>query len=466
MKAALAACSLFILCCAPAQYLGRQEDDILFVIASHALSQGSYRLFTSPGAPPLSMAAPGLPVLLLPATWLAGERFAVYQFFFALLLAAVPWLLWFWLKRRADDLTALLICLLFGLSPIVLSQAGTVMSEVPYLFFFCLLLLVLDRPKSGPKAAGLLLALTQLRPAGLSLLPAVLARPLREKRWKDAALMAALPGLGALAWSLWSFSASGSVQEIKELSLSYQAHPAQHLLAVAADNMKFFLASWGASYLPARWGAGPAALGLGATLGALSFWGGCRLLRKDPNAEAPLMLAAALFMHSVWAWQYERYLIPLLPWLLWTCAEALGKKSRPVLAALLAAQVCFQSRLWLGQTSWSKPELTETYRWLKAQGTSADILSSLLYVRDGFYTARPSLPLPDSARPEEFAGALKKRKIRLVLWQDRLDAGLSAKKTSAVQNSIDRAGRYLDDSRRYRLIYENPNENSRVYQPR
>lgn len=479
--AALALASLLILLCAPAQYLGRQQDDLLYLISSHALLKGSYRLFTSPGLPPLTMITPGFPALLLPVTLFGGENFAYAQIFCALLLAAAPWVLWLWLRRPSsptyfpmglrtaplphrrshDRLESLLICLLFASSPVVLSQAGTVMSEGPYLLVVLALLLVLDQG-SGLKAGALLLLLTQLRPAGLSFLPAALLRPLGDRRWRAALWTAALPGIAMLAWSLWSYRVSGAVQEIQEFELSYLGHPWLHPIAVAADNARYYLSSWGSCYLPARWGSGPAALAAGALLAFLSLLGCARRLRQDPRDPAVWMLAGAALMHGVWAWQYERYLIPLLPWLLWTAALGLGKASRAALALLLLGQILFHPP-HRDKTSWSLPELEQTYIWLKSHTAPSEALSSPLYVRDGFYASRPSLPLPDAPNPADFAGLLKKHRARWILWQENLEAGLSLPRTASIQLKLERAGRHLQNPDLFRLVYENPREKSRVY---
>lgn len=464
-RLALTLTSLVILLSAPAQYLGRQQDDLLYVIASQALSEGSYRLLTSPGLPPLTLVIPGLPILLLPVTFLARGNFAWHQAACAIILAACPWLFWLWLKKRCSDGEALLLAVLFGSSPLVLCQAGAVMSEGPYLALVFAWLLALERRRAPALNGGMLLVLTQLRPAGLSLFPAALWRFIREKKWSDAALTAAIPAAALAAWSFWSWRVKGQVQEEQEIWLSYRHQPWHHLLRIAWDNAGYYLASWGSCYLPASWGNGKAALLLGTLLSALCLKGISALRRQNPDMTALLMLGAGLAMHAVWGWQYERYLIPLLPWLLWTAAKGLGPAARPALAALLASQLLFHLPLWIGGGhSWSEPELAQTYAWVKSHTPPASILASPLYVRDGYYCARPSLPLPDSPRPQDFIARLRKNRARYVLWQENIDAGFSLAATATVQRKLDRAGEHLHQSSIFRKIYENPREKTSVYE--
>ncbi|MBI4678565.1 MAG: hypothetical protein HY748_13385 [Elusimicrobia bacterium] len=459
----LAASSLLILSAAPAQYFGRQHDDLLYFIASQALSQGGYRLLTTPGLPPLVMLTPGFPLLLLPLALFFGEWVPAYQVFCCLILAASPWLVWALLKKDAGSGTACLIALHFASSPLVLSQAGTVMTEGTYTVLTLLLVAWLHERRSRP-AGFLLLALASLRPAGLSLLPAALLRPLKTKRWKEVLWLAGPALLGVAAWSAWSYSVHGAVVEAEEFVLSYGGQPATHPVAVALDNARFYLSTWGSCHLPPAFAEGRAALLAGAALAGLALAGLYRRLRSDVTDPGSLALLGAFAMHAVWAWQYERYLICLLPWLLWAAAAFLRTKAVPVLAALLAAQLLFHSHRFLAASPWSKPELSETYSWIASSATRpGSLLASPLYVRDGYYTARPSVPLPDTADPGSFARLLKERRASLVLWQDRMDIGLTLDKSANLRRKVLAAGRHLEDRRFFRLVYENPREGSRVY---
>lgn len=435
-RALLAAASLTVLASAPAQYLGRQQDDLLYIIGSQALLQGHYRLFTIVGSPPLTMITPGFPLLLLPVSLLGGENMATHQAFAALALAALPWALFLWLKARLDEEASALVAVLAVTSPVMLSQAGTVMSEPFYALLAVALLLALD--KKEELAGWWYLLLTQVRPAGLSA-----AGALKPRLWVPAAA-------GALAWSVWSFSVSGEVQELQEIRLSFAGQGWSFPFRVAWDNLVFYLSTWGGSYTP--WLPLLAGTGL-AALAARGCW-----KKKGP---ASLMLVGAALMHLLWAWQYERYLIPLLPWLLWAAAEALGRRAKPALLALLLLQTGLHTWRWaLRPSPYARPELDAAYTWLRANTQQRDALASALPVRDGYWSVRPASPLPDAESAADFAKRLKARGVKWVLWQGRLDVGLSSARTAAIGRLLERAKGHLE-TKQFRLAYQD--DESRIY---
>ncbi len=459
----LSAASLAILASAPAQYLGRQQDDLIYFIAARALTLGHYYLLTSPLRIPLTMANPGLPAILAPLILLFGANPGICQCFCAMLLAAIPWVLWLWLRRRQGDWNALFIALLFGLSPIVLSQAGTLMSEAPFFLFTLLLLISLEKRESGMRSGFLFFVVTQIGSSGLAFLPGALAPSWQEKNWKKL-LWIAVPTLAGFAlWSLWSWHAAGTLQKTQELALSYGSRFWILWPSVVRENARYYLSVWGSSYLPQSWAAeGGAALG--CALAVLALLGAAAILRRKSADPAVWMLAGFVLLHLIWPWRYDRYLLVPLPFLLDCVASALQRRwAALVLLALLAGQTAFQSPRWIEGTDWSKVEMTQTYAWLRAHSQPRDVLSSAFYVRDGYYSRRPSLPLPGPASPQELAGDMQKYRIRFILWQSGLDLGLSLGKSAAVSNMLEGLSRDLNDKRLFRVIYKNSAEHSRVY---
>ena len=270
-----------------------------------------------------------------------------------------------------------------------------------------------------------------------------------------------------ILWSLWSRSVSGGVQKIEEFRFLYASHPARRLLAVAADNAGYYLGAWGSSFLPVRWGGGLASAAAGAVLAALSLRGSLLIIRRDACEPAVWMLAGTAAMHAVWPWHYDRYIILPLPLLLWTAARGLGRFSIPALALLLAAQLGFQSHPWLaGRAAGTKPALSETYSWLKSRAKPADVLVSIINVRDGFYTAMPSLPFPPAQDAASLARQLKAHRARFVLWQEGEDFGLSDERSAEIRLELENDGEFLKSSPLFRLAYRNDREKSRVYEVR
>jgi hypothetical protein len=458
----LAAASLLVLAFAPAQYLGRQQDDLIYLLAAQALPTGRYELWTAVGHPPLTSTAPGWPLLLAPLS-LFTDSPGAFQAFAALVLAACPWAIWYWLKRRTTETNALLVALLFAASPLALSQSGVLMPEPPYLLVLLAILIATERGRKT--AAGWLGALLVLvRPAGLSAVPALIAEPAFAGRWKDAA-RAALPALAAAAlWSAWSLRVSGEVQEASELALAYGGG-GHSPLAIAFENAAFFCASFGGQFLPPRLADGPLAALLGLVLVAAAGFGAVLAVGKRKGDPAAWVLLGALGMHAFWTWRYERYLIPLLPFLLWALVESLGERAPRVLAALLAAQLGFQVLPRLGRPSpWGEPELSATYAWLRER-SEPGALASAVPVRDGWHSRRPCVALPDEDSSAGFAKRLKEVRAAFIVRQDGLDFGLSEGKDAPVQKILDRAYGHLDDKRRFRLVHHEVGERARVYAP-
>ncbi|MDP3540841.1 MAG: hypothetical protein Q8T11_00065 [Elusimicrobiota bacterium] len=456
---ALAACALLIVAFAPAQYFGRQQDDVLYLIGARALTLGRYCLLTSPGCPPLTMINPAWPALLAPLAWFT-EHPGPFQAASALVLALVPLALWAWLRRRAGETEALLAAGLFASSPLVLSQAGAVMSEAPFTLALIAMVAAAEAGRALPAglaAAALLLT----RTAGVSALPAlaVFLRPLRPRAFLP-------PVLAFGAWSLWSYSRIGAVDKFSMFSLSYGEDPAGKFARLAWSNARFYAASLGGGFTPPASADGALAVVLGAALAAVALFGAVRALRRRPTEPAALALAGGVLMLGAWGWQYERYLIPLLPLLLWAAAEGLGRRAKPAFAALLVAQLLLQTAPRLGRPGpWAEPELKKTYAWLAARPRPG-LLSSALPVRDGWLSGLPSLPLPVVEGDEEFAAALKAARVTYVLRVDGLDFGLLADESAAPRRELERVRRRLDDTALFRKLHEEPSERAAVYEPR
>ena len=461
---ALAACALLVLAFAPAQYFGRQQDDALYLIGARALAMGRYCLLTSPGCPPLTMINPAWPALLSPLAWLT-EKTGPFQAASALLLAGLPLALWGWLRRRTDEDTALLCACLFASSPLVLAQSGVVMSEP--LFTLALLAMLAAAESGRALGAGLSAAMMLLtRTAGVSALPALAAAFLRKDKPREA-LRAGLPPLLAFAaWSAWSWSKIHAVDKFSMFSFTYGDNPAAKLARVAAANARYYAGAWGACFLPPAHADGILAVLLGAALAAAALRGLVLILKRTPRDPAAWALIGTVLMLGVWGWQYERYMIALLPLLLWTLAAGLGRAAKPALIALLVLQLGAQTLPRLGRpNAWTEPELAKTYAWLASRPKPA-LLSSGEPVRDGWLSGLPNLPLPVADSDEAFAAALKKARVTYVLRVDGQNYGLDADPTAAPRRQLEQAYRRLEDPKFFRLVHEEPGERATVYEPR
>ncbi|MFC1679899.1 hypothetical protein ACFL2T_06785 [Elusimicrobiota bacterium] len=432
---------LLQLFCLPGQYIGKEGDGVFYVLASRSLLSGGYTLGISPGDPPLTFLTPGWPALLLPAAAISGDSAGGYHLWSWLWLALADVLLWMWLRRRMGGAAALAATALFGLNPLVLSRAGAVLSEIPCLALSLLLLNLLDREKglAGWKS-GLFLGFSWLvRPAVLPLFPAVWGYYLWRGRRRDAVL-SALCSLAPIAvWLVWVSAVGGKVSEAEELSSTLLRGGLSVLPGVGFHNALGALRLWGETMLPWPPSASPspAALVLGAGLFAAASAGVVIEWRRSGYETAGLYLLLAVAMHAIWPWWFERYLPPLLPFLIWGLWSVLRRALRSeraavcVLAVLAVVPVPGQGfELMRRAAARQRPEFASTYRWIKENTEPGALFTSALYHRDAYYTGRPFVPLPDLGAPgvrgaKGAAEVLRSSSVRYVLWYGVPELGSS-----------------------------------------
>jgi hypothetical protein len=459
----LAACALLVLAFAPAQYFARQQDDALFLIGARALTSGRFCVLTSPGCPALISVDPGWSLLLTPLA-LFTDRPGPFQALSAFLLCLAPAALWFWLRRRTDETTALLGAALFASCPLVLEQSGTVMSETPYVL---VLLAVLCASESGDAAwtGGLSAALLLLRTAGLGALPGLMIPFARRRRARDQAAAVIPPALAAAGWWAWCLGKTGAVGKFQLLPSTY-GQVLMKPFTVAAANIPYYLRECGGCFLPPSLTSGTAALILGGALAIFAARGLFLLIRRRRDDPAAWSLIGSALLLMVWGWQYERYLLPLLPLLLLALSSGLGRAAKPALGILLALQLGAQTLPRLGKPSvWAEPELARTYAWLAARPRPA-LLVSAEPVRDGWLSGMPSAALPLAPSADEFATALKLGRADYVLRVEGLDYGLEADPDARLRRGLETAYRRLDDGRLFRKLHEEPAERAVIYAPR
>ena len=170
-------------------------------------------------------------------------------------------------------------------------------------------------------------------------------------------------------------------------------------------------------------------------------------------------------MLGAWGWQYERYMIPLLPLLLWAVAEGLGRAAKPALAALLVLQLLMQTVPRLGRPSpWAEPELAKTYAWLSSR-PGPNLLVSGEPVRDGWHARMPNRSFPVVERDEDFAAELKRLRVTLILRVEGQNYGLEADPAALPRRQVERAYRRLEDKRFFRKLHDEPSERAAVYEP-
>ena len=159
---------------------------------------------------------------------------------------------------------------------------------------------------------------------------------------------------------------------------------------------------------------------VGGVLFFAVLWGLWIWIKKDLFDPAAWALISTLVLHLFWPWHYDRYLMMPLPLILLAFHDGIKRLAVFVLPALLFAQMVFYLPHFLSFSGDIKQmELKESYAWLRAHTNPQDILSSAMYVRDGFYSARPSLPLALKPSAKSLNQFFKNHQVRYVLWEGK-----------------------------------------------
>lgn len=447
----------------PAHYLGAEHDDAQYALGALSLLRGEYRLGVSPGDPPLTHQTPGLSALFVPAALLGGTAPLGFQLWAWAWLAGATLLVWLWLRPRVGNWPAAAGAAFVGLNPLLLSRAGVVMPEVPFLGLALGLLILLERERAIPGwLSGLwLAALWLLRPAALPLFGAVWLRyALRgERREAGTALVCALAPIAA--WWLWVELAGSRLAEWAELSERLPGLGALGLARLALENARLAALLLGRSLLPALPGAlpEPVPLALGALAAAAAAWGLWTRARRGGYDAALGFVLLSIPMHLFWPFWYERYLPPYLPFLALGLIGG-GRRRAAALAVVALGALAVQGPALLRQkAARAEPELARTYAWIRARVPADAALAGAFFARDAFYTGRPFASLPGSA---PFREKLIAGRVRFVLWQElpalgaSLGAGPWAPALAELERALAGAG--------FRRVFADAAEGAAVYE--
>jgi hypothetical protein len=451
----------------PNGYVGKEHDDALYVMASQALAHGTYRLWFLPHLPAITQATPGFPLFLLPVGLLAPGSLMGYQLLNGLWLMAAGPLLFLWLRPRLGAGTAAAGSVMFSLNPLALSRLGVVMPEPAFLLVVLGVLCLWDRGLTHPAVLGPALLLAYfVRPAGVVLWGGVLIALLWDGRWRYFLGNACVLAAGYGAWSLWCRHGGGGVPEEMELATLYHADRLASIAGTVWANAKSLLGTWGSGYIPLKWGLSNGATWAGMILTAPALAGTARGLRSSQDRPAALFLGGSLGMHLFWPWWYDRYLLPLLAFLIWAAVKGLPKRLNPAvyLAGLTGLSFLLLGWFWVGWRNKSPlPPMGDTYRWINENTGPDDGFMGLFYNRDMLYTLRAFVAVPNVPDEDAFFSWAKTRRVRYILWGKRRDLGYSLP-DNALTRYLDQVDLWLENPARARLAFDDPAGGVRLYE--
>jgi 4-amino-4-deoxy-L-arabinose transferase-like glycosyltransferase len=368
------------------------DDFSLYVAHARNLAEGRPYADTgyvyNPHFPSLSPRTypPGFPLLLAPVYRICGMDLQAMKAFVVLLFAVFLWVLSILLRRRLPLPYVLACLLLVGLNPRVWQHKDRLLSEVPFMLFAYLALLLAERACAGEQPArrsltwGILAGLTAYlafatRTVGVVLVPAMLGCDfLRRRRL----------GLGSLGVAA-AFAAGVLVQKtVLPLDGSY-------LDQLEFDPIRYILTSVSlvkgmGLYVENGYSAGGLAV-LYACLLALAAPAFVLRLRERPTS-CEWFAAGNLLLLAVWPYPEQRYLMPLLPLFFLHVCEGLhrlantrwGRLELPAAAglalAILVSYAGSYSRLEVGppHQGVSTPEATALFEWVKTHTRPEDVL--------------------------------------------------------------------------------------------
>ncbi|MBN1825693.1 MAG: hypothetical protein JW958_05445 [Candidatus Eisenbacteria bacterium] len=148
---------------------------------------------------------PGFPLLLAPVRLVAGRSMLPFKVEGVLFLVGALALLRVWARGKIGDGAAFLLLFLFGWSAAVIEESDRILSDVPFLFFLLLSLIVIERawrrgridPGGAALVAALVLFTTLIRPVGALLLVPFLGEGLRRGGLRSVAPWAAAAAIAA-----------------------------------------------------------------------------------------------------------------------------------------------------------------------------------------------------------------------------------------------------------------------------
>ena len=225
-------CFLLIFAAAAAYFVFGQlefnHDSAVYILLSESLISGDgYRSLYIVGSPPHTKYPPLFPLLLAPIVYLFELNFWAMRLFVTVVGVAALYVIYTFFRRIAGDRVAFTILVLTGVSHGVWSYSQQILSEIPYLLFSFLGLLLLERYKEERarilgKAcmAALAIALAFLtRNIGLALLVGggvyIALEGQRSgtfysrQRLTKSGLLVALAGAPAALWFLRNWVVSG-----------------------------------------------------------------------------------------------------------------------------------------------------------------------------------------------------------------------------------------------------------------
>lgn len=300
-----------------------EADDATYILLAESLRSFAYHDLFEVGEPSHRQYPPGYPALLLLWGTAFGERFDTFVMLGIAASTAALGLV-FSALRRLWSTTAALLCLApLVVNPYLITQAGKVASEAPYIFFSVLALWALARKETSPRwlilAGSAAVAAALTRSIGVTLLLAVGLHWLTERRWRLAALFVGTCAASVGLWLLWTALAPERYPGSSYVAdAGYRGpHQERSLVSVLLVRMVRYIPGYLGVILPQRLplpGSGGMLIDnvLGALIVAAGVGIGFFAFYRRWRVAVFYLLAYVLLL-VLWPWQLSRFVDPILP---------------------------------------------------------------------------------------------------------------------------------------------------------
>lgn len=193
----------------PKLFLG--GDNAHYIILAKSILQGSgYKDLFEPGLTPHTQYPPGFPLILIPGLILFGNNFSLLKFIIIALALGGFAVFYLMLKQKTEDRNWIFLLSVLAFSPIMLEYSHWILSEIPYLFFSLLAIYLFERfsiLKKNNIGFFILMAISIafiyfVRTIGLSLGLACFIYLLYQRRWKELIILAVIVGIFIIPWQI------------------------------------------------------------------------------------------------------------------------------------------------------------------------------------------------------------------------------------------------------------------------
>jgi len=355
-------------------------DNAQYLILAKSLLQGSYSNLQEPGSPPHSQYPPFFPMLLAPIVAVSGGSFIPVKLLIVACGIAGLFVFYLVLRRLGSGRDWVLPLLLLAVSPLFLSYAHDTYTEVPFVMVSLPALYFLLRGAKEKRRwlwaglAGLFAGLAFLtRTQGLALPLGLAVFLALKRRWSELGAFALVFGLVWLPWLIRDLRVPHDAGYLAQLLRRdwYNAASgnvgAGEFLKRIVDNVGIYLLRvLPAVVLPVLASAKAVLPLLGVVVSGVTLWGFIREAKKWGMGALEWYVLLAAGVLSAWptVWSGDRFLLPILPLLLWYLMVGLRDLARrlklarlPAYAAGLLAVLCLA--VSVGQAGTSLKNLSD-----------------------------------------------------------------------------------------------------------